>query len=110
MTLSEANPFDYDADARNRIWRLLEINDIAWRDQLKQSADTAGAQLEWAKPSIMGGHPIYAGPAVMAPLGTIFIVLAHRKKVFVIHTSRACNCRGYYAGYRLCREEQGDRG
>jgi len=50
----EVNPFDYDADAGDRIWRLLEIRNIAWRDRLRQSVDTAGAQLEWATPSLMG--------------------------------------------------------
>ena len=82
---SEVNPFDYDADAGDRIWRLLEIRNIAWRDRLKQSADTAGTQLEWAKPTIIGssiekGKLFYAGPAVMFPPGTVIIVLAQGEK------------------------------
>jgi hypothetical protein len=85
----EINPFDYDADARDRIWRLLEVNNVAYRDRLKQSADTAGAQLELAKPSVMGGHPLYAGPAVLHPPGTVLIVLAHHEKVFTIHLRAA---------------------
>jgi hypothetical protein len=77
-------PFDYDADARDRIWRLLEIRNVSFRDRLKQSVDTAGAQLEYFKPSVMGGMPLYAGPAVMAVPGTVLIVLAHHKKAFTV--------------------------
>src|SRR5262245_66267315 len=83
---SEVDPFDYDADARDRIWRLLEIRNIAWRERLKQSADTAGAQLEWAKPSLLGGAisdgSFYAGPAVMFPPGTVMIVFGQGIKAF----------------------------
>jgi hypothetical protein len=72
------NPFDYDADSRTRIWRLLEINNVAWPDRFKQSVDTAGAQLEYAKSDLMGGIArngrLVAGPAVM-------IIFAHHEKV-----------------------------
>jgi hypothetical protein len=50
MTPIDLNPFGYDADAKDRIWRLLEVKNVGYRDRLKQSADTAGAQLEWLKP------------------------------------------------------------
>jgi hypothetical protein len=78
-TPSQVNPFDYDADSRDRIWRLLEINNVEWRDQLKQSAATAGASLELAKPTIFGtpktgSKLFYAGPVVMAAPGTVLIV------------------------------------
>ena len=85
---SEPNPFDYDADARDRLWRWLEMNDVDYRDQLKQSAGTAGAELEFAKPSLLGGSigdgRFYAGPAVMVASGTAMIVLAYQEKVFTI--------------------------
>jgi hypothetical protein len=86
---AKVDPLDYEADARDRIWRLLEIRNIAWRDRLKQSVDSAGAQLEYAKPSLLGGWnrdgSFYAGPAVTAPSGTVLIVLAHHEKVFTTH-------------------------
>jgi hypothetical protein len=80
---------DYDADARTRLWELLERRNISCRDQLKQSVDTASAQLEWFKPYAMGrskqqGARLYAGPAVAAPPGTVLIVLAHEEKAFTV--------------------------
>jgi hypothetical protein len=87
--MTASNLFDYGADARDRLWDLLEQRSIGCRDRLKQSADAARAQLEWTKPSVMGSSKddhrrSYAGPAVMAVPGSIFIVLAHRKKVLTI--------------------------
>jgi hypothetical protein len=90
--MTTLNPFDFDADARDRIWRLLEINNVGYRDQLKQSVDTAGAQLELAKPSLFDrakDGSFYAGPVVMAPPGTAYIVLAHHDKVFIVHLRAA---------------------
>jgi hypothetical protein len=90
MPTTEVNPLDFNADTGARIWRLLEINNVSFRNQLKQSSETAGAQLELAKPTVMGssttekGKLFYAGPAVMFSPGTVFIVLAHHKKVFTI--------------------------
>ena len=79
---------DYDADARDRLWDLLERRNVSYRDRLKQSADTAGAQLEWAKPYAMGtGKRAACWPVVLSswlPPGTVFIVLAHHKKVFTL--------------------------
>lgn len=78
----------YNADSNARLWDLLEQRNIGCRDRLKQSADTAGAQLEWSKPSVMGSGKrsgsLYAGPAVIVPQGTVYIVLAREKKVFTI--------------------------
>ena len=74
---------DFDADATDRLWDIMVQRDITSRDRLKQSAATAGAQLEWAKPGAMGDGKrgrLYAGPVVMAPPGTVIIVLAHHKK------------------------------
>ena len=89
MSTTEVNPLDFNADAGARIWKLLEINNVSFRDRLKQSAKTAGAQLEWVKPTVMGsstekGKLFYAGPAVMLTPGTTVIVLAHHKRVFTI--------------------------
>ena len=89
MSTTEVNPLDFNADAGARIWKLLEINNVSFRDRLKQSAETAGAQLEWVKPTVMGsstekGKLFYAGPAVMLTPGTTVIVLAHHKRVFTI--------------------------
>jgi hypothetical protein len=42
---------DFNADARDRVWKLLEISNISQRDRLKASANAAGEQLEWLKPS-----------------------------------------------------------
>ena len=80
---------NYDVDARTRLWDLLELRDISCRNQLKKSADSAGAVLEWFTPHAMGrskqqGSRLYAGPVVAAPPGTVLIVLAHEKKVFTI--------------------------
>jgi hypothetical protein len=80
---------DCNVDAKDRLWELLERRNVSYRNQLKQSVGTAGAQLEWAKPSVMGSAKrdktrFYGGPAVMAPPGTVFIVLAHDKKAFTI--------------------------
>jgi hypothetical protein len=78
---------DYEADAGARLWELLERRNVGYRDRLKQSADTAGAQLEWAKPSVVGPGKrgvSAGGSVVMAPPGTIFIVLAHHETVFTI--------------------------
>ena len=78
---------DFSADSRDRLWKLLESNNISYRDRLKESADSAGEQLEWLKPSVMGGHgnELYAGPAVMDSPGTVLILLAHEKKAFTMH-------------------------
>ena len=89
MSTTEINPLDFNADAGARSWKLLEINNVSFRDRLKQSAKTAGAQLEWVKPTVMGsstekGKLFYAGPAVMLTPGTTVIVLAHHKRVFTI--------------------------
>jgi hypothetical protein len=67
---------DYGADARERLWELLERKNVSCRDQLKQSVDTAGAQLEWSTPCVMGRSKradarLYAGPAVAVPPGTV---------------------------------------
>ena len=80
---------DFDADATSRLLRLLDERNVSCRDLLKRSAAVAGAQLEWAKPSVMGSDKrdhrrIYAGPAVMAPVGTVFLVLADHRKVLTI--------------------------
>jgi hypothetical protein len=78
---------DYDADARTRLWELLERRNISCRDQLKQSVDTAGEQLERFKPSVMGPGKrslLAGGPVVIVPPGTVLFVLAHHKKVFTI--------------------------
>lgn len=76
MTLTQENGCGNRGNKRYRL-----------RDRLKQSADTAGAQLEWLKPSLMGGQRggFYAGPAVMDSPGTVLIVLAHNKKAFTMH-------------------------
>jgi hypothetical protein len=78
---------DFNADARDRLWERLERNDVGSRDQFKQSADTAGTQLEWFKPGAMGPGKdarLYAGPAVMTKPGTILVVLAYHEKAFSI--------------------------
>ena len=80
---------DYSADARERLWDLLELRGISCRDQLKKSTDSAGTVLEWFTPYAMGrskqqGARLYAGPAVTAPPGTVLIVLAHEEKVFTV--------------------------
>jgi hypothetical protein len=79
--------FDFDADTRDRLWAALELKNISFRDLLKQSVDTAGAELELRKPGVVGNGrngKLYAGPAVMSPLGTILIVLADKQKVFTM--------------------------
>jgi len=80
--------FDYNADAGVRLWDLMEARNLTYRNQLKQSAETAGAQLELLKPSLMYGTTgsFYAGPAVASPSGTVLIVLAHEKKAFAMHS------------------------
>jgi hypothetical protein len=88
MSEKASTLLDFDADATDRLWDLMVQRDIGSRDRLKQSAATAGMQLELVKPAIMGdgkgSRRIYAGSAVIAEPGTVFIVLAHHEKVFTI--------------------------
>ena len=87
--------FDYNADAGIRLWDLMETRNLTYRNQLKQSAKTAGAQLELMKPSLMGGSAgsFYAGPAVLSPSGTVLIVLAHGERAFTMHSVPVAGCK-----------------
>ena len=79
--------FEFYADAADRLRALMEHQNIDFRHRLKQSAATAGWLLELAKPSVMGDSKhgrLYAGPAVMVPVGTVIIVLATPRKVLPI--------------------------
>jgi len=78
--------WDFSADAGLRLWKLMERANTSSRGRLRQSADTAGAQLDWLKPSLAGGAAggLYAGPVVSSPPGTVPMVLAYKAKVFTM--------------------------
>lgn len=56
---------DYDADAADRLQALMQHRDVPFRDRLRQSAATAGAKVELAKPSVVG--PSRQGASLRRP-------------------------------------------
>jgi hypothetical protein len=78
---------DYDADARERVWKLLEVKKrrLSGSTQAKRRYGWRAAGMVEAKPHGGNRGDFYAGPAVMDSPGTVLVVLAHNKKAFTLH-------------------------
>jgi hypothetical protein len=90
--MADVTLFEFDRDAGERLGWLLTQNGVN-RPSFSESIKTAGCQLEWLKPSVIGGSSnqrrnpagLYAGPAVMLKRSSVIILLAHKARVMTFH-------------------------
>src|SRR6516162_4529931 len=98
--MTAAAVFEFERDAGERLaWLLTQRvagSDASNAPNFDTSVKTAGRQLEWLKPSVLGqpnnnnankhaSARLYAGPAVMLKQGSVIIVLAHNARVMTIY-------------------------
>src|SRR5512133_3801216 len=80
---------DYHADAGDRIMAAIHERGCSFAANLEPAARLAGRQLELLKPYVFGGAGrngrIYGGPAVMAPRGTMIVIMATERRVSTTH-------------------------